>query len=136
MSYYLGESSLRNLRGVHPHLQAVVMLAITLTGQDFTVFEGIRTRGRQRMLKRTGKSKTLNSRHIPIETTEGYPTGHAVDCPAWIKGRPVWDAGFQRAITRSMLSAAAILGVDVESAQAEWGWDVVHYQLRRVSPYH
>lgn len=70
MGYTLGNRSLERLKGVHPDLVAVVKKAITLTDQDFSVGEGLRSETRQRHLVATGKSKTMNSRHL---------TGHAVD---------------------------------------------------------
>ena len=70
MGYKLGTRSLQNLSGVHPDMVAVVKRAIELSEQDFSVLEGIRHINRQRELVKTGKSTTMNSRHL---------TGHAVD---------------------------------------------------------
>ena len=79
MPYTLGSKSRRKLYGVHPDLVAVVQRAIEITEQDFTVLEGLRTQERQQQLYSTGKSKTMNSRHL---------TGHAVDLAPW----PItWD---------------------------------------------
>lgn len=79
MAYVLGNKSRRRLYGVHPDLVAVVQRAIEITEQDFTVLEGLRTVERQQQLYNTGKSKTMNSRHL---------TGHAVDLAPW----PItWD---------------------------------------------
>ena len=61
MSYALGSRSLQTLEGVHPDLVAVVKLAITLTEQDFSVGEGIRSVERQRELLASGKTTTMNS---------------------------------------------------------------------------
>ena len=70
MGYKLGTRSLQKLSGVHPDMVAVVKRAIELSEQDFSVLEGIRHINRQRELVKTGKSTTMNSRHL---------TGHAVD---------------------------------------------------------
>jgi peptidoglycan L-alanyl-D-glutamate endopeptidase CwlK len=79
MPYTLGNRSLQNLSGVHPDLVAVVKRAVEITEQDFSVIEGIRNINRQRELVKTGKSTTMNSRHL---------TGHAVDIAPW----PIsWD---------------------------------------------
>lgn len=64
MTYALGAKSLERLAGVHPDLVRTVKLAIQKTTQDFTVTEGLRTKARQVYLVQTGKSKTMNSRHI------------------------------------------------------------------------
>ena len=70
MGYELGQRSLQNLSGVNPDLQDVIQRAIEITEKDFTVIEGVRNIDRQRELVKTGKSTTMNSRHL---------TGHAVD---------------------------------------------------------
>ena len=120
MTYKLGSRSLQNLSGVHPDLVAVVKLAISKTAQDFTVLEGIRNINRQRELVKTGKSTTMNSRHL---------TGHAVDLAPW----PIsWDWEYFYPIADAMKEAAEELDVNLE-----WGgdWksfpDGPHYQLSR-----
>ena len=70
MSYVLGSKSKSKLNGVHSDLVHVVRCAISMTEQDFSVSEGLRSVERQRKLVSQGKSQTMNSRHI---------TGHAVD---------------------------------------------------------
>ena len=119
-NYKLGTRSLQNLSGVHPDLVDVVKRAIQITEQDFTVIEGIRNINRQRELYKSGKSTTLNSRHL---------TGHAVDIAPW----PIsWDWEEFYPIADAMKQAAEELEVDLE-----WGgdWksfpDGPHYQLSR-----
>lgn len=116
--YQLGEKSKAKLEGVHPDLVAVVERAIRISKQDFSVGEGLRSIERQRQLYNTGKSKTMNSRHL---------TGHAVDLFPY----PLdWDWEFFYPIADAMKAAADELGVDVE-----WGgdWkgfpDGPHFQL-------
>ena len=70
MGFSFSRKSLERLKGVHPDLVKVVHKALSLTTQDFSVNEGLRTKDRQQHLVATGKSKALNSRHL---------TGHAVD---------------------------------------------------------
>ena len=118
--YKLGSRSLQNLSGVHPDLVAVVKRAVEITEQDFSVIEGIRNINRQRELVKTGKSTTMNSRHL---------TGHAVDIAPW----PIsWDWEYFYPIADAMKQAAEELDVALE-----WGgdWksfpDGPHYQLSR-----
>lgn len=118
MGYNLGTRSLRKLYGVHPDLVAVVQRAIEITEQDFTVLEGLRTQERQQQLYNTGKSKTMNSRHL---------TGHAVDLAPW----PItWDWDHFYPIADAMKKAAEELDIPLE-----WGgdWksfpDGPHFQL-------
>ena len=120
MPYKLGKRSLQNLSGVHPDLVAVVKRAIEITDKDFTVIEGIRNINRQRELVKTGKSTTMNSRHL---------TGHAVDIAPW----PIsWDWDEFYPIADAMKQAAEELEIDLE-----WGgdWkdfpDAPHWQLSR-----
>jgi peptidoglycan L-alanyl-D-glutamate endopeptidase CwlK len=118
MSYQLGVRSKQKLEGVHPDLVAVVKRAIQISEQDFSVGEGLRSLSRQKELVNTGKSTTMNSRHL---------TGHAVDLFPY----PIsWDWEYYYPIADAMKQAAEELGVDVE-----WGgdWesfkDGPHFQL-------
>ena len=118
MTYTLGNKSRRKLYGVHPDLVLVVNKAIEITTQDFTVLEGLRTVERQQQLYNTGKSKTMNSRHL---------TGHAVDLAPW----PIsWDWEYFYPIAEAMKDASDEVGVPIE-----WGgdWksfpDGPHFQL-------
>ncbi len=74
-AFTLGMKSRTNMRGVHKHLIQVVERSIELTGVDFQVFEGLRTRERQAKLVAQGASQTMDSRHLIGQ--DGY--GHAVD---------------------------------------------------------
>lgn len=116
--YQLGVKSQSRLNGVHPDLVSVVKRAIEITEQDFTVLEGLRSIDRQKELVESGKSTTMNSRHL---------TGHAVDIAPW----PIsWDWDYFYPIADAMKEAAKELGVDIE-----WGgdWnsfpDGPHFQL-------
>ena len=121
MTYALGLRSKQNLSGVNRDLVSVVELAIKLTSQDFMVIEGVRNINRQRELVATGKSKTMNSRHL---------TGHAVDlCPYPVDWE---DADKFIAISVAMKEAAKELDVSIEWG-GDWknGWDKPHFELSR-----
>ena len=106
MTYRLGTTSKRKLKGIHPDLIRVVEAAILITPQDFTVLEGLRTLDRQRELYRSGDTTTLNSRHL---------TGHAVDIAPW----PIsWSWARFYPIADAMKEAARAEGVPIE-----WGGD-------------
>jgi peptidoglycan LD-endopeptidase CwlK len=119
--FKLGTRSLKNLSGVHPDLVKVVLRAIEITKQDFTVIEGVRSLARQRELFNKGASKTMNSRHL---------TGHAVDIVPWVDGNVSWDWKFYSEIRSAMMTAAGELGIPVT-----WGgnWekfrDGPHWEL-------
>ena len=76
MSFTLSSRSLSKLDGVNDSLQNCVKLAIGRTKIDFGVICGIRTTSEQAALVKSGASQTMNSRHLPQESTG---TGHAVD---------------------------------------------------------
>lgn len=67
-----GKKSKKKMEGIHPDLIKILNAAIKR--YDFTVLEGLRTKERQRELVDTGKSQTMNSKHL---------TGHAVDLAPW-----------------------------------------------------
>lgn len=133
MSFTLGPTSRQRLQGVHPDLVKVVEKAISITKNDFTVLEGLRSLDRQKQLYAAGKSKTMNSRHL---------RGFAVDLAPWplngdFDGDGVfniadWDAYYP--IADVMKQAAKDLGVPLV-----WGgdWksfpDGPHFELDRRS---
>lgn len=111
--FVLGERSLKNLQGVHPDLVKVVKRAIKITGVDFRITEGVRTKERQAQLVKQGKSKTMNSRHL---------TGDAVDVVAIVDGEVSWDLNHYYAIAKAFAQAGGELGVNIR-----WGgsWSVI-----------
>lgn len=120
--FRLSRRSEENLRGVHPDLVKVVHRALEITDIDFMVIEGKRNEARQRQLVASGKSQTMNSRHL---------TGHAVDCAPLVNNQIPWnDWPYFKKVADAMMQAAKELGVDVE-----WGgnWktfkDGPHFQL-------
>lgn len=109
MSYEFGLRSRQRLSGVNPKLVQVMDKAISLSKQDFSVIEGIRSLDRQKVLVREGKSQTLKSKHI---------TGNAVDVVSY----PVsweWEAFYP--IADAVIAAAKECDVHMR-----WGgnWQV------------
>ncbi|WP_211823924.1 M15 family metallopeptidase [Proteus terrae] len=120
--FRLSRRSEENLRGVHPDLVKVVHRALEITDIDFMVIEGKRSEVRQRQLVASGKSQTMNSRHL---------TGHAVDCAPLVNNKIPWnDWSYFKKVADVMMQAAKEFGVDIE-----WGgnWktfkDGPHFQL-------
>lgn len=109
--FKLGLLSRYKLKGVHPDLVRVVKKAIEISKADFTVYEGLRTKARQAEYVKTGRSWTLNSRHL---------TGHAVDLVPYVNGINTWDWPLCFKIAEAMRDAAKIEGVEIV-----WGgcWD-------------
>lgn len=118
MTYKLGRNSMAQLSQVHPDLVMVVKRAITLTTQDFCVFDGGRTAAEQNALYKRGvtqKDGYKNKSNHQI-TSDGY--GHSVDLVPWVNGRPVWDDSWTMhyPIAYAMAQAAVQLSVNVK-----WG---------------
>lgn len=113
--FYLGQNSKNKLQGVHPDLVRVVRKAISISTQDFSVTEGVRSNARQRHLYSIGKSQTMSSRHL---------TGHAVDLAPYPYGGDLdhdgvhnggdWDQYYP--IGDAMMKAAKDLNVAIR-----WG---------------
>ncbi|STL62039.1 putative phage PS3 [Escherichia coli] len=70
------------MQGVNPDLVKVTRRALEISEVDFGITEGLRSRYRQKQLVATGKSQTMNSRHL---------TGHAVDVVAYIGSQVSWN---------------------------------------------
>lgn len=110
--YKLSERSLRRLEGVDPRLVAVVKRAIGISRVDFGVTEGVRTVATQRSYVASGKSQTMNSKHI---------IGHAVDLVAYVDGKVSWELNLYDDIADAMRAAAIQEGLAIK-----WGaaWTV------------
>ncbi|PPE71480.1 M15 family metallopeptidase [Caldimonas thermodepolymerans] len=119
----LDARSISRLKGVNPHLVAVVQRAAEISPVKFIVTEGLRTKERQAQLKAAGASTTMNSRHL---------TGHAVDLAAVVDGEVRWDWPLYHKLAAAMQKAANELEVPIV-----WGgsWksfpDGPHFELDR-----
>lgn len=108
--YQFSHISEQNLRGVHGDLVKVVRLALRKSEIDFRVIEGVRNMARQRQLVSSGKSQTLQSRHL---------TGHAIDLAPWINHTIPWEDWDAFALlAKAMKQAAAQLSTPIV-----WGGD-------------
>jgi peptidoglycan L-alanyl-D-glutamate endopeptidase CwlK len=109
------------LRGVHPHLIAVVRRCAEIGGMPFIVTEGVRTLMRQAELVRAGASRTMKSRHL---------TGHAVDLAVLLDDEVRWDWPLYHQLAAKMKASARALAISLE-----WGGDWTsfpdgpHFQL-------
>ena len=121
--FKLSKKSLAKLNEVNPDLQKLVKNAIGLSTIDFGISEGMRTKERQKILYDTGKSQTMNSRHL---------TGHAVDVYAWKDGAVSWEFEDYETINVAFSQAAKLTNTPYV-----WGgsWksfkDGPHFELKR-----
>lgn len=109
MTFSLSQRSKDRLSGVHPDLVKVIEEAIKGSPLDFSISEGLRTKERQKVLFDSGKSQTMNSRHI---------TGHAIDFAVIKDGEVTWDFKYYQLVADHIKKVAKELGVDIV-----WGGD-------------
>ncbi len=115
--FKLSQTSLDRLQGVNERLVILVHRALELSGVEFMVVEGLRTKQRQQQLYaqgRTTKGKivtwTLKSKHLD---------GLAVDLAPIQNGQIDWtDLAKFDAMAKAMFAAAAELGIKIR-----WGAD-------------
>lgn len=119
MTFKLSQRSIERLDGVDDRLVDVVCRAIEITTVDFGVTEGLRTVETQRQYVATGKSQTMDSKHL---------TGHAVDLVAFVNGQVAWELNLYDNIADAMKQAAIEKNVAVR-----WGaaWNVPDIRLWR-----
>ena len=126
--FKLGKASLAHLSECKPEIQEIVRHAITICEVDFSVVDGRRTIDEQREYVATGKSWTMDSRHLP-DPADGL--SFAVDIYPYYAGGTDHSVELYRKIAKAMFKSAILHGVDLE-----WGglWsnpDSPHWQLSR-----
>lgn len=112
MGFALDSLSVKHMAGVHPDLVKVVLDCAANSPLPFTfaVSEGLRTLQQQKVAVASGRSTTMNSRHLD---------GHAVDLVVLIHGRVVWDWPPYHVLATAVKAAAARCGIPVECG-ADW----------------
>lgn len=124
--FKLSVNSLNKLKDVEPKLIAVAVRALQLSPVDFGVTCGLRTLEEQQKLYNEGKSKTLNSKHLPGKRG----LAEAIDVAAYVDGKITWYYPEYEKIAVAFKQAAKELNVPIK-----WGGDFksfkdgVHYQL-------
>jgi len=111
MGYRFSQNSLNNLEGVHPDLVDVAHRAIELTPYDFGITQGVRTVAEQEKLVASGKSQTMNSRHLLQD--DGY--SHAIDIAVYTRSGLTWEVGYYRKVVQAFFTAAIELNVQINS---------------------
>lgn len=124
MAFKLSKRSLDKLKGVHPDLVAIVKRAIEITSVDFGVTFGVRTVEEQERLVATGRSQTMNSKHL-IQA-DGF--AHAVDLVAYVDGNVTWELNVYDNICDAMAKAAEERGVAVKWGAAWSEGDIRFYK--------
>ena len=112
MAFKLSNKSLKKLEGVHPDMVATVKRAIELTTVDFGVTYGVRTLEEQKKLYASGRSQTMNSRHL----IQGDGYSHAVDLVAYDGSDVIWEINVYDNIADAMAEAANEVGCKIK-----WG---------------
>lgn len=107
--YRFSNRSLKNLKGVDAKLVILAGLMLNISPYDFVITEGLRTRERQKFLVKTGKSQTMNSKHL---------TGHAIDIAILINGKVTWEYKYYKEFAYEFKKLAKFLNFNVT-----WGGD-------------
>ena len=131
-NYEFSDRSIKRMEGVHNDLLRVTIPALSICKIDFGIGEGLRSFQRQALLVKQGKSKTMNSRHLPKVPLVGrpFPVSHAADLIAYVNGKASWEEEHYYEIAAAMKNCAKNIGVDIE-----WGgdwksfFDGPHFQL-------
>jgi len=106
----------------------VAKKAIQYSKYDFGISEGLRTKERQNVLVRQGKSKTFNSRHLANEDGKS----EALDFKVYVNGKVSWDIKHFRPVMQAFIRAAIEEGVQIEFGGLwESFVDGPHVQLRK-----
>jgi peptidoglycan L-alanyl-D-glutamate endopeptidase CwlK len=119
----LNKRSRDNLATVKPALRQLFEAAIVDSPYNFIVISGKRTLAEQKVLLATGKTTTLNSRHL---------TGDAADIAVEVNGDITWNGAYYKTVAAHIKKVAKKLGIAIE-----WGgdWksfiDSGHFQLAR-----
>jgi peptidoglycan L-alanyl-D-glutamate endopeptidase CwlK len=124
MTFKLSQRSLNKLEGVHPDLVDTVARAIELTKVDFGITCGLRTLEEQKRLVATGRSQTMNSKHIP----QSDEFSHAVDVLAYIDGDVCWELNVYDDICDAMAEAAKEVCVAIKWGAAWSEGDIRAYK--------
>ena len=130
--YKYGKSSSDRLATCHPDIQKVFNEVIKHT--DCTIVEGVRSKERQEELVKTGKSKTMNSKHL--KQPDGY--SHAIDAMQYPIEWENWErnymfAGFVKGIAASM-GIELRLGADWDgdfTTKDQTFHDLPHFELKK-----
>jgi len=115
------------------HLDIVKVMNEAIKHVDFTVLEGVRSFERQEELVRTGKSKTLKSKHLP----DSYGRSMAIDVIAYPiqwnnNNRNYLFAGFIKGVAASMgikLRIGADWDGDFDTNDQNFH-DIVHFEIK------
>lgn len=116
--FKFGAKSKAELAGVHPVLIAVFELALSVSTQDWMLYDGLRTEAEQRAYVNRGVSKTMASKHRRQD--DGF--SHAGDAVPVVKTLPKWDWNLIFPVVAAVDWAATQLGV---ADKIRWGgaWD-------------
>lgn len=122
--YKLGRQSTERLKGVHPALSKIVHDVMSLQVMDFSVAEGLRSIDRQKELYASGKTRTMNSKHIV--QADGF--GHAVDLYPYPIQLFACDNPSHKNHTREIVRFGVLAGLMLSCAKRDnirivWGAD-------------
>lgn len=145
-----GKQSLNSMKGVHPYLIAVMVVAIKNTPIDFTITDGGRTDKAQYDLWLKGRDKNGNiiDKSKVVTNADGIKGKsnhqmkedgfyHAVDLYAYLKGKVQFnDTKSLVIIAEHILNTAKDMGINIKwgghfpaTKTLPYGWDKPHFEL-------
>ena len=124
MTFKLSQRSLNKLEGVHPQLQEVVKKAIGYTKVDFGVTYGVRDLAEQERLYKSGRSQTMNSKHL----IQDDGSSHAVDVVAYDGSDVVWEINVYDDVCDAFKKAAEEVGLPIKWGAAWSEGDIRSYE--------
>lgn len=122
-NFSFSQRSISKLQNVDTDLVDVAYLALEFSEVDFGISEGLRTRSRQKELVASGKSQTMNSKHLDNPSTPDVVDSWAVDTYAYVDGRVSWDIEHYIKIAEAFRVAGIELGHNIR-----WGgsWTIIN----------
>jgi peptidoglycan L-alanyl-D-glutamate endopeptidase CwlK len=132
MSFKYGQKSLDKLNTCHPDIQRLFNEAIKYV--DIAIIDGVRTKEQQEEYVKTGKSKTMDSKHI--KQPDGY--SHAVDAMPF----PIdWNNTSRNYLFAGFIKGLAVsMGINIRMG-ADWDGDfdtkdqtfndIPHFELKK-----
>ena len=131
-NFKFSQRSISKLAQVDTDLVDVAYLALEFTEVDFGVSEGLRSRSRQKELVASGKSQTMNSKHLDHPSTPDIIDSWAIDVYAYVDGAVSWDVGYYVKIAE----AFRIAGIELNH-NIRWGgsWTVLNQEDSALAAY-
>lgn len=122
-NFKFSQRSINNLQYVDEDLVETCYLALEFSTVDFGISEGLRSKSRQKELFDSGKSQTMNSKHLDNPSTPDIIDSWAVDVYAYVNGGVSWEIKHYVQIAEAFRQA----GIELNN-KIRWGgsWTILN----------